>query len=145
MPRPEDSGGPAPPRHSGGARVAFGSVQTLGVRKALSKLYQHFRVRGHPCGLQDTLSTLRPSCSPRVPPRLRHGRKTRYGWVASPYPTKTFTLQETPSLSWRDNAGPQPHRGAVPRNTYHGRTALPGVGCRPWFGAGWALAFTLPR
>jgi hypothetical protein len=32
MPRPEDSGGPAPPRHSGWARVAFGSVQTLGVR-----------------------------------------------------------------------------------------------------------------
>ena len=31
---------------------------------ALSKLYQHFRVRGHPYGLQDALSTLRPSCSP---------------------------------------------------------------------------------
>ena len=75
---------------------------------AMSKLYQHFRVRGHPCGLQDSLSTLRPSCSPRVQPRLRHGRKTRYGWVASPYPTGTFTLQETPSLSWRENAGRQP-------------------------------------
>jgi len=74
---------------------------------AMSKLYQHFRVRGHPCGLQDTLSTLRPSCSPRVQPRLRHGRKTRYGWVASPYPTGTFTLQETPSFSWRDNEGRQ--------------------------------------
>jgi hypothetical protein len=36
--------------------------------------------------------------------RLRHGRKTRYGWVASPYPTGTFTPQETPSLSRRDNA-----------------------------------------
>ena len=32
MPRPEDSGGPAPPRHVGWARVAFGSVTTLGVR-----------------------------------------------------------------------------------------------------------------
>src|SRR5438093_2448327 len=73
----------------------------------MSKLYQHFRVRGHPCSLQDTLSTLRPSCSSCVPPQLRHGRKTRYGWVASPYPTRTCTLQETPSLSWRDNAGPQ--------------------------------------
>src|SRR2546427_7547873 len=31
---------------------------------AMSKLYQHFRVRGHPYGLQDVLSTLRPSCSP---------------------------------------------------------------------------------
>ncbi len=36
--------------------------------------------------------------------RLRHGRKTRYGWVAGPYPTGTLTLQETPSLSRRDNA-----------------------------------------
>src|SRR5262245_53101675 len=32
MPRPEDSGGPAPPCHVGWTRVAFGSVQTLGVR-----------------------------------------------------------------------------------------------------------------
>jgi hypothetical protein len=32
MPRPEDSGGPAPPRPYDGARVAFESVQTLGVR-----------------------------------------------------------------------------------------------------------------
>ena len=32
MPRPEDSGGPAPPCHVGWARVAFGCVQTLGVR-----------------------------------------------------------------------------------------------------------------
>jgi hypothetical protein len=65
---------------------------------AFSKLFQHFRVRGHPYGLQDALSTLRPSCSPWVRPRLRHGRKTRYGWVARPYPTGTFTLLETPSL-----------------------------------------------
>src|SRR5437867_7437233 len=47
-------------------------------------------------------------CSPRVPPRLRHGGKTRYGWVANPYPTGTFTLQETPSLSWREHAWQQP-------------------------------------
>ena len=35
--------------------------------------------------------------------RLRHGRKTRYGWVASPYPTGTFTPQDTPSFSRREN------------------------------------------
>ena len=29
--------------------------------------------------------------------RLRHGRKTRYGWVGSPCPTGTFTPQEAPS------------------------------------------------
>jgi hypothetical protein len=32
MPRPEDSGGPAPPCQDGGASMAFGSVKTLGVR-----------------------------------------------------------------------------------------------------------------
>ena len=98
--------------------------------RALSKLYQHCRVRGHPCGLQDTLSTLRPSCSPRVPPRRRHGRKTRYGWVARPYPTGTFTLQETPSFSWRDNARPEllPEAGATEERT------LEAVSSRPWLG-----------
>jgi hypothetical protein len=80
-------------------------VKTLGVRnKRLSKLYQHFRVRGHPYGLQDSLSTLRPSCSLEVSSPLRHGRKTRYGWVANPCPARTCTLQETPSFAWRDNA-----------------------------------------
>ena len=29
---------------------------------------------------------------------LRNGRKTRYGWLAKPYPTGTFTLQDTPSF-----------------------------------------------
>jgi hypothetical protein len=40
-------------------------VKTLGVRsKLISKLYQHFRVRDHPYGLQDSLSTLHLFCSP---------------------------------------------------------------------------------
>jgi len=39
-------------------------VNTLGVRNTLiSKLYQHFRVRGHPYGLQDSLCTLHLFCS----------------------------------------------------------------------------------
>src|SRR5215813_3685879 len=92
---------------------------------AFSKLCQHCRVRGHPCGLQDALSTLRPSCSPLS--RLRHGRKTRYGWVANPYPTRTLTLQETPSLSWRDNAGRQAPPIAAAR---HERRLL-AVACTP--------------
>ena len=97
---------------------------------AMSKLYQHFRVRGHPCGLQDALSTLRPSCSPQASLRLRHGRTTRFGWVATPYPTGTFTLQETPSLSWRDNARPQAPPMAGAR---YERTLFP-VACKPLFG-----------
>ncbi|MGH8652618.1 MAG: hypothetical protein ACREYE_10815, partial [Gammaproteobacteria bacterium] len=43
-------------------------------------------------------------------PRLLHRRNTRYGWVASPYPTGTLTLQDAPSFSQRDNAQAQPTR-----------------------------------
>ena len=97
MPRPEDSGGPAPPRQGGWARVAFGSVKTLGVRDS--------HIEAVPA-LQGTRLPLRPPgysvyASPilfTVSPRLRHGRKTRYGWMANPYPSGTFTLQETPSF-----------------------------------------------
>jgi hypothetical protein len=130
MPRPEDSGGPPPPRLVGGFVWPSGAFKPSASAIALSKLYQHFRVRGHPCGLQDTLSTLRPSCSPRVPSRLRHGRKTRYGWVATPYPTGTFTLLETPSLSWRENAAPQP----LPEAEARDERTLEAVGCRRFIG-----------
>ncbi|MEJ1472452.1 MAG: hypothetical protein RPU59_15525, partial [Candidatus Sedimenticola sp. (ex Thyasira tokunagai)] len=41
-------------------------------------------------------------------PALRHKRNTQYGWVANPYPTGTFTLQDAPSFAWRANA--QNHR-----------------------------------
>ena len=43
---------------------------------------------------------------------LRTGRKTRYGWLARPYPAGTFTLQETPSflgaIDGRDAGYPAP-------------------------------------
>src|SRR6266705_1831716 len=83
---------------------------------AMSKLSQHCRGRGPPYGLQAALATRRPSCSPHAALRLRHGRTTRYGWVARPSPTGTFTLQETPSLSWRDNATLQAPPIAEARN-----------------------------
>ncbi len=88
MPRPEDTGGPAHPRLNGCSRTAFGVRQNpRRPHLAISKLYQHFRGRSSPYGLQDTLSTPRPFCSPCSKPRLRPGRKTRYGWVARPDPT----------------------------------------------------------
>ena len=31
-------------------------------------------------------------------------RNTQYGWVVSPYPTGTLTLQDAPSFAWRANA-----------------------------------------
>lgn len=82
--------------------MAFQDVKTVGIHnKLIAKLYQHFRERDLPYGLQDSLCTLAPSCS-RVTP-LRHGTNTRYGRAADPYPTGTFTRQETPSLARRDN------------------------------------------
>jgi hypothetical protein len=60
-----DSGGPPHPRPVRMLRVGFVHVKTLAVRNnPISKLYQLFRTRGHPYGLQDSLSTLRLSCSP---------------------------------------------------------------------------------
>jgi len=65
MPWPVDSGGPPHPRPIRMLRVGFVHVKTLAVRNnPISKLYQLFRTRGHPYGLQDSLSTLRLSCSP---------------------------------------------------------------------------------
>lgn len=106
--------------NAGALMVPAGACKPSASAMAMAKLSQHCRGRGHPGGLQDTLSTLRPSWAPRVQPRLRQGRQTRSGWGARPDPPGTCTLRETPSFSWRDNAGPQP--------------PLEAVGCRPMFG-----------
>jgi len=82
--------------------VAFGYVKTLGFRNS------HFEAVP---ALQGARTPLRPTgfsvyASPilfaAVDP-LRHGRKTRYGWVANPFPTGTFTPQDMPSFARRDN------------------------------------------
>ena len=43
-----------------------------------------------------------PAFSSQLTP-LRNGTNTRYGRVANPYPTGTFTRQEAPSFARRDN------------------------------------------
>ncbi len=45
--------------------------------------------------------------------RLRHRPKTRYGWLAKPCPAETFTLQDTPNLTRRDNVGAHGRRVAA--------------------------------
>ena len=88
---------------------------------AMSKLYQHFRVRGHPCGLQDALSTLRPSCSPlylTTPPWTQDS--IRVGGY--PLPDRDFHPARDAKLAWRDNAGHQ--------------ARLAAVACMPLFGQG---------
>ena len=63
-------------------RIAFGHVKTLGLRnKLISKLYQHFRERGLPYGLQDTLPTLSPSCSQPLSYSATDPRLDTGGWL----------------------------------------------------------------
>ena len=81
-------------------------VKTLGIRNTLiSKLYQHFRVHVTPMAYR--ILCLRLTCFVRDS-ALRHRSKTRYGWVASPFPMGTFTPQDTPSFARRDNVALQP-------------------------------------
>ena len=91
-------------------RIAFQDAKTVGIRnKPISKLYQHFRERDFPYGLQNSLCTLAlQSCSWFTP--LRSMTNTGYGQVANPYPTGTFTPQETPSFARRDNVKPKAAR-----------------------------------
>jgi hypothetical protein len=92
MPRPEDSGGPPHPRHYGCFVWTSGSLRPSSSATSLSRSCASPKgERGFPYGLQDSLSTLRLSCSPL--PRLHHRRKTRYGRVASPYPTGTRRVE----------------------------------------------------
>ncbi len=109
------------PQPSWVLRMACQDVKTGGIRhKLIAKRYLHFRERDLPYGLPDALCTLAPSCS-RVSP-LRHGTNTRYGRAANPYPTGTFTRQETPSFARRDNdqAQPQPCRSESEAGTSAG-------------------------
>jgi hypothetical protein len=102
MPRPEDSGGPPPPRQNGCFVLPSGTLKPSASATSLSRSCT---------STSGCASPLRPTgCSVYASPvlftafqRLRHRRKTRYGWVASPYPTGTSTPQEAPSLSRRDN------------------------------------------
>jgi hypothetical protein len=66
-----------------GLVLPSGALKPSASAIAISKLYQHFRVRGHPYGLQDALSTLRPFLVHRAP----HGsamdaRLATGGWLA---------------------------------------------------------------
>ena len=69
--------------------IYFGAISTL-------------RECDLPYGLHDSLCTLHLLCSPDFHP-LRHKRNTRYGWLAKPFPTGTYTLQDAPSFAWRSN------------------------------------------
>ena len=104
MPRPDDSAGSPQPSPS---RLLLYCLRCALKPSASGTDY----VEAVPA-LQGTRLPLRPtgfsvyacltSCSQVTPLLIK--TKTRYGWVASPYPTGTFTLQDAPGFAQRDNA-----------------------------------------
>ena len=59
-----------------------------------------------PCGLHDSLCTLKLFCS--IYPHwlcsnVLESSNTRYWWVATPFPDKDFHLASNAKLSWRTN------------------------------------------
>ncbi len=68
----------------------------------LTALYHASGVRLTPCGLHNSLCTLRAGRS-TVCLSFPRSRNTRYGRLAKPYPAGTCTLQEAPSFVWRTN------------------------------------------
>ena len=64
MPQPDDSGGPSHPCHDSDASVSASVyVKTLADLNLHFEAVPTFRVCGYPYGLQDSLCTLRLSCS----------------------------------------------------------------------------------
>jgi hypothetical protein len=103
IPWPEDSGGPPHPSHCGcfvlssrtlkrstSATSLFRSCTSTSGNAISPTVYRILCVR-LPC-----------NCCSRLAP-LRSRTNTRYGRAADPYPTGTFTPQETPSFARRDN------------------------------------------
>ena len=83
-------------------------VKTLGIRNSHIEAVparQGTRVPLRPPGFSVDASSIWFAVITTTTPR---GLKTRYGWGASPYPTGTFTRQETPSFSWRANGSANP-------------------------------------
>ena len=119
---PADSGALAMNR---ALHIAFQHVKTVGIRISYFEAVP---------ALQGTRFPLRPTrfsvyaypiyCSQVNP--LRNGTNTRYGRVASPYPTGTYTPQETPSLARHDNvwgkAARAPTDSANPSSTLMARS-----------------------
>jgi len=101
--------------------LASACVKTLADREMHFGAISTFRGHGAPYGLHDALCTLRLSCSPTFH-QLRHRRNTRYGWVASPYPTGTCTPQDTPGFAWRANACHQRFLGRFDRKNAPSQT-----------------------
>jgi hypothetical protein len=102
MPRPEDSGRPSSLSPNRDLCVDFRGVKhVVTCISLITKLYQTSGSADSPVAYLIRcvrFAGVVQSCDLRPP------RNTRYGWLATPYPTGTFTLQEAPSFAWRTNA-----------------------------------------
>ena len=115
MPGPED---PTAPPASGPPRclwVGGRCVQPVAVGLlAITRLYQTAGCAVTPpaAGSRCTLPRFRAGLLP-----LLHIGHTRYGWLARPYPVRSFTSQETPGFASRTKAAAQPRLEAGAQRT----------------------------
>ena len=113
-------------------RLPAGAFKPSASAMAMAKLSQHCRVRGHPGGLQDARSTLRPSCAPfycTTPPWTPDS--IRVGGY--PFPDRDLHPARDAKLAWRDNARRQARRVAGATQARR----LFAVACKPLLGC-WA-------
>ena len=103
MPRPWTPADPPGSRHYRTLCSGFHFSHNVAICfNNITMLYHASGEHPSPCGLYDSLCTLRVSRSAFFPlPILPYSRNTRYGWLAIPCPTGTLTLQETPGFAWR--------------------------------------------
>ncbi len=112
MPRFDNSAGSPQPRPWRLFCMDFDGVTSLVNQDSLfSERYQHFRRTARPMAyvilcLRFTLLVrlVLPATQIFLISGFRTARKTRYGWLARPYPTGTFTLQDATSFACRTNA-----------------------------------------
>ena len=83
-------------------------VKTLGDWNAISELYQLSESTVSPTAYI-ILCVRFVLFVRRISTDSAERRNTRYGWLARPYPTRTFTLQDTPSFAWHANAKDKRH------------------------------------
>jgi len=90
-------------------------IASSSVHPVHAEIIPHIRsgvIAGFQCGVNGLIGELASRGELSCPIVVRsHGGRARalmegsgYGWVASPFPTGTFTLQDTPSFAWRDNS-----------------------------------------
>lgn len=90
------------PKNTNASALLSVRVKTLSVWIALFEARYILTTHDGPYGLQDCLCTLSSQYRSSVT-QLLNEINTQYRWMVSPFPTGTFTLQDTLSFAQRDN------------------------------------------